>query len=197
MNEHETTPTPASSPESVSAQALGVSRRRLVRAGLTAAPVLTALHSNTVLAGGGHSCIRPSTFSSLKLAGGALSRGREIRTDYECASHGYWKNKPFMHKKEKFLSYAGFSWNPGGTYSGKSFQDVLEMKGNDGKHVALARHVVAAYLSAVSVKNDPDRVLLTTQQCFEIWNGQGNWSPFGGANWNLDQTMNYFEKVFG
>ena len=200
MNE-KTTPT-SNLPESAATPAAGLNRRRLVRAGLTAAPVMAALHSNTVLAGGGdHSCIRPSSFSSLKLAQMKVSRGREIRDDYECKSHGYWKNNngnlATDYKKTKFLSSdTGFTANPGNAFRGKSLQEVLQMTGN-ANNTALARHVVAAFLSAKSARNDPDRVLLSVAQCQAIWNGQGHWSPFAGANWTLADTMNYFDKVFG
>lgn len=199
MNDKNTPP--SNLPESAAKPAAGLNRRRLVRAGLTAAPVMAALHSNTVLAGGGdHSCIRPSSFSSLKLAQMKVSRGREIRDDYECKSHGYWKNnngnlRPDF-KAQLFLSSTGFVANPGGAYTGKSLQQVLDTGGNDN-NAALARHVVAAFLSAKSAGNQPDRVLLTVAQCHAIWNGQGNWSPFAGASWDLAETMNYFDKVFG
>lgn len=198
--------TPSNSPPQTDETAAGLTRRRLVRAGLTAAPVMAALHSNTVLAGGDHSCIRPSSFSSLKAAfarGNRLSRGREMRDDFECKSHGYWKNKngnlTSNFKNRSFLSSAesptGFTANPGEAFTGKSLQQVLDMTGN-ANNKALARHVVAAYLSAISVGNDPDRVLLTVSQCAAIWNGQGNWAPFSGANWTLQDTMDYFEMVF-
>ena len=55
------------------APASGLSRRHLVRAGLSAAPVLAALKSNTVLAGD-HTCIKPSTFSSLRTGAWPLGR---------------------------------------------------------------------------------------------------------------------------
>lgn len=181
----------------------GLSRRRLVRAGLASAPVLAALKSNTVLAGGReHTCIRPSSFSSLKLAEMTVSKGRVIRDDFECKSHGYWKkhngNLTATFKETLFLDAAvtGFTENPGGAFTGKTLQNVLGMQGNQNNK-ALARHVVAAFLSAKSVGNDSDRVLLTVSQCQAIWNGQGNWSPFAGANWTLVDTMNYFDKVFG
>lgn len=181
----------------------GLSRRRLVRAGLASAPVLAALKSNTVLAGGGeHTCIRPSSFSSLKLAEMTVSKGRVIRDDFECKSHGYWKshngNLTSTFKQTLFLdsSVTGFIENPGGAFTGKTLQNVLNMSGNRNNK-ALARHVVAAFLSAKSVGNDSERVLLTVSQCQAIWNGQGNWSPFAGANWTLVETMNYFDKVFG
>lgn len=199
MND-KTTPSTNQTPAQASS---GLSRRRLVRAGLASAPVLAALKSNTVLAGGGdHTCIRPSSFSSLKLAEMTVSKGRVIRDDFECKSHGYWKNHngnlTSTFKQTLFLdsSVTGFIENPGGAFTGKTLQNVLDMGGNRN-NTALARHVVAAFLSAKSVGNDSERVLLTVSQCQAIWNGQGNWSPFAGANWTLVETMNYFDKVFG
>lgn len=181
----------------------GLSRRRLVRAGLSAAPVMAALKSNTVLAGGsGHSCVRPSSFSSLTAAQMQVSRGRVIKDDYSCASHGFWKNRsdglPKDYKtKTLFIGGGtGFSNNPNGAFSNLSLQQVLGLKGNQN-NTALARHVTAAFLSAVAVKNDPDRVMLSKSQCAQIWNGQGFWSPFAGAHWTYDDTMNYFEAVYG
>src|SRR5690606_18033846 len=106
----------------------GLSRRHLVRAGLSAAPVMAALKSNTVLAGD-HSCIKPSTFSSLRAAQMKVSHRRELKTDYECQSHGYWKKRdtglPRDYKTTtKFLSTdTGFSANPGGVFQGKTLQD--------------------------------------------------------------------------
>lgn len=178
----------------------GVSRRRLVRAGLAAAPVMAALKSNTVLAGE-HSCIRPSSFSSLAAAHMKLSNGRPVKTDYACKSHGYWKNHSNSFKTTQFLNsnstITGFTANPGLAFNGKTFQDVLEMDGNNN-NAALARHVAAAYLSAVSVNDDPNSVWLTKAQCNAIWNGQGVWTPFAGSPpWTLQGTMDYFDKILG
>lgn len=202
MNDKITPPINAPEP-TAPAKAAGLSRRNLVRAGLTAAPVLAAMHSNTVLAGGGdHSCVRPSSFSSLIRANMTVSSGRNIRSDYQCKSHGYWKNNNGnltndYKTKTKFLSLAtGFTANPGSAFTDKTLQQVLDMGGN-ANSTALARHVVAAFLSAKSVSNNPDSVLLSVAQCQAIWNGQGNWSPFAGTNWTLTDTLAYFNKVFG
>src|SRR5665647_3738802 len=66
-----------------------VSRRRLIRAGLSAAPVMLALKSQSVLAA--DICIKPSAFSSLTAANMKLSR-MPNPAGYTCFSHGYWKN---------------------------------------------------------------------------------------------------------
>ena len=130
-----------------------------------------------------------------------VSRGRTIRSDFECQSHGYWKNKttglPSDFKKTKFLSgTTGFMANPGKSFDGLTLQQVLELNGNR-HNAALARHVAAAYLTAVAYNNNSNRVLLTKGQCASIWNGQGTWTPFAGKTWNLQQTMAYFDMIYG
>lgn len=183
-----------------------VSRRRLMRAGLSAAPVMLALKSQSVLAA--DICIKPSAFSSLKGANMKLSRMPNSR-GYTCFSHGYWKNHahPFQYfnkSKSYFLAIpsgvkgavtAGFFTNPGGAYSGKTLQQVLEMIGNSNNN-ALARHVVGTFLTAVTNGDDPTKVLLTTAQCKAIWEGQGSWSPMTGVTWTYAQTMDYFNYVY-
>ena len=181
-----------------------VSRRRLMRAGLSAAPVMLALKSQSVLAA--DICIKPSAFSSLKGANMKLSRMPNSR-GYTCFSHGYWKNHdhPFQYfykSKSYFLASgvkgavtAGFFANPGGAYSGKTLQQVLEMIGNSNNN-ALARHVVGTFLTAVANGDVPTKVLLTTAQCKAIWEGQGSWSPMTGVTWTYAETMEYFKYVY-
>lgn len=186
-----------------------VSRRRLMRAGLSAAPVMLALKSQSVLAA--DICIKPSSFSSLKGANMKLSRMPNSR-GYTCFSHGYWKNHDHpLQYSNKLKSYflaslpsgapsgavtARFLVNPGGAYSGKTLQQVLEMTGNSNNN-ALARHVVGTFLTAVANGDDPTKVLLTTTQCKAIWEGQGSWSPMTGVTWTYAVTMDYFEYVYG
>lgn len=185
-----------------SGEAHGVSRRRLLRAGVSAAPVLAALKSNSVLAGGDYDCVRPSSFASLAAAKLHVSRGREYRKDYACKSHGYWKNNGDADfKKSTRFTAVGFDDVSNGFYSTLSLQDVLNLKSLGNHHYEqLARHVTAAWLSAHSVGNDPDRVLLSKQQCNQLWNSLSkgmNWSPFAGASWDLQATLHYFDVVYG
>lgn len=189
------------SSQSTPSSSSGVSRRRLVRAGLSAAPVMAALKSNSVLAGD-HTCIRPSSFSSLSAAQMKVSQGRAIKTDFECKSHGYWKNNNAglatnFKETTKFLSTStGFTQDPGNVYSKLTIQQVLDQGGNRN-NAALARHVAAAFLTATAFNNDSTRVLLTKTQCRAIWNGQGVWSPFAGTTWTLAQTLAYFDAIYG
>lgn len=184
-------------------------RRRLIRAGLAAAPVVLTLKSRSVLATGGHNCIKPSAFSSLQAANMHLSR--PVQNDFACLSHGYWKTHnhpaPYGDKtKSYFLAVpagapvgsvsAGFSGDPGG-FAGKTLEQVLNMGG--GGLTALARHTVATFLTAVHYGDDPTKVLLTSIQCRQLWSALaagGTWSPFPGANWNLGDTLAYFDHIY-
>jgi len=182
-----------------------VSRRRLIRAGLSAAPVMLALKSQSVLAD--DICIKPSAFSSLTAANMKLSH-MPNPAGYTCFSHGYWKQHahpaPYSDKsKSYFLTpapagavSAGFSPDPGG-YAPLTLQQVLELNGNATQTQALARHVVGTFLTAVANGDNPAIVLLTTAQSRAIWDGQGFWSPMTGVNWTLADTMAYFKYVYG
>ena len=180
------------------AQPTGIARRRLLRAGLAAAPMLAALKSRTVLAETAHTCIRPSSFSSLAAANMIVSAGRNPKTDYNCYSHGYWKNndvgQTVEYKKKKFLGDGlGFTYNHRQAYGNKTLLDVLNMRG--GNVVALSRHIVGTYLSAVAFGDDNS--ILTKAQCVDCWNNMGNWSPFPGTTWSLETTLGYFDKIYG
>ncbi|MDO9195858.1 hypothetical protein [Rhodoferax sp.] len=184
----------------------GLARRRLIRAGLAATPVMLGLTSQSALAN--DVCIKPSAFSSLKAANMKLSH--KPNQGWTCFSHGYWKNHshpaPYSDKTKSFFLTkalgpgevtAGFTSNPGNEYAGKTLQQVLEMNGNANNTTALARHVVGTFLTAVANGDDPTKVLLTTWQCKQIWDNQGNWSPVTGQTWTMANWLEYFDYVYG
>jgi hypothetical protein len=178
----------------------------LIRAGLSAAPVMLALKSQSVLAA--DICIKPSAFSSLKGANMKLSH--TPNSEWKCFSHRYWKihdhPAPYANKSKSFFltkvlgtgeATAGFTANPpGGIYTGKTLDWVLNYGGNDN-NAALARHVVGTFLTAVLLGDDATKVLLTQWQCRQIWDNQGEWSPVAGATWHLSDWMDYFNYVYG
>lgn len=185
---------------------VGLARRRLIRAGLAATPVMLGLTSQSALAN--DVCIKPSAFSSLKAANMKLSH--KPNQGWTCFSHGYWKNHshptPYSDKTKSFFLTkvlgpaevtAGFTSNPGGGYTDKTLQQVLEMNGNASDTTALARHVVGTFLTAVANGDDPTKVLLTTWQCKQIWDNQGNWSPVTGQTWTKANWLEYFDYVYG
>ncbi len=184
-----------------------VSRRRLVRAGMAAAPVAMALTSQSVLAT--DICVKPSAFSSLRAANYALSGGRTPSTTAACFSHGYWKNQPhpspFSNQaKSFFLSphpvgtgnvNAGFTRNVGTFYTGKTLIQVLNSTGNANDE-EFARNILATFLTAVRAGDV--NVLLTQAQCRTIWNNNGVWTPPGAsAPWTKVQTIAYLKYVYG
>ena len=190
----------------------GVSRRRLMRAGLSAAPVMLALKSQSVLAAG--NCISPSAFSSLQAAAAANTKLSHTPNLTSCARYSLaeWQNpnsnypSPYTNKSQSYFLgipakaprgavTAGFVWNPGGAYTGKTLQDVVGTQGN-GTNNALAGYVVAAFLTAVANGDNPTKVLLTTAQCKAIWEGKGYWSPAPNINWTLANTLAFFDYIY-
>lgn len=212
MNDRNTLPPESNETAGASSEAAGVSRRRLINAGLSAAPVLAALHSETVLAGGGGSqgvtgCVRPSTFSSLKAANWKVSRNTSIPKNLVCTPPKNWKgNVSSKFKNTLFLDknklVTGFTRKPAGTvtvgrdkkgYDQLTFTDVFNVA-DSSNDAQLARCVAAAFLSADGASFD--RVWLTKDQCKQIWNGNGNWTPFGTTRWTLADTLAYFKVIF-
>lgn len=183
----------------------GVSRRHLMRAGLSAAPVVLALKSNSVLAtgtSGGGFCVKPSTFASLGAAAIKMpnaSQAPRIDSNYTCYSHGYWKThntglvpSDFKTTVQFLSTTTGFTNNTDGAYTGKSIQQVLDMTA--GGHVALARHITAAYLTA---RVYPGNAVLSVEDCKKIWNSGGTWSPVAGDIWTMERWIAYFNFVLG
>lgn len=174
----------------------GVSRRKLVRAGLAAVPVIAALKSNTVLAGD-HTCIRPSSFASLTIANMTVSRGRTIDTNYYCKSHGFWKNNnagtitDTYKNNTKFISTTtGLTYNPGSGYTNLSLMDVLweNYPGVKPIDAAMAKHIAGTYLSAIAF---PTTAMVPLEQCQRFWNGS-DFSPFSSRA----EAYNYLDKIY-
>lgn len=183
-------PSPASAPA-----AHGLSRRQLVRAGLGAAPVLAALKSNTVLAGPGDNAITTSAFASLQANQGRVSNARVV-SRMMVVTPAQWASQASPLKKKKFRD-CGFNAPAYGRFgNGTTLGQVLEFSAADAD-TALARCVVASYLTALQYGDDREVLALSTSQCKAIWNGRGNWSPFAGARWDYSQTMAYFDTIYG
>lgn len=203
----DTTPSPSKPAGSVEvAPSHGFSRRRLVRAGLAAAPVLASLKSQTVLAAGGnHTCILASTFSSVAAANYTISAGRAIDSSYTCYSPTYWSTSttglvPSNFKNTKFVSTeTGFTYVIPGLmppFTSLSIQNVLTSTGTSDV-VRLARYIAATYLTARVYGN----AVFSTTKCVAIWNtvaGGGSLSAYtGGPPWTTAQYLAYFDKIYG
>jgi hypothetical protein len=172
-------------------QPAGIARRRLLRAGLAAAPVFAALKSNTVLAG--DTCITGSSFSSLSSADMKVSRGRTVDSSYTCKSHGYWRNNTggivtdAYKTGTKFISTTtGFVAAPLSPYVGLSLQQVLELTGPHD----FARNIASSFCTAVAWPSDP-KLLLTKAQIQGYWNGT-SYAPFA----DQAAVADYLSKIY-
>lgn len=167
-------------------------RRRLLRGGLAAAPVLMSVASRPVMAGGqAGRCTPASSFASIN-----ASRPDEL---YHCSGRtpGYWKQSQFFHLwpspyKPQGNNATQFDdvFGAAGGYPGKTLLDVLSLEGNAGGRDALARHIVAALLNAASGKTPADVLSVSTVKA--IWRdfvSQGYYVPTAGIQWYADHSV--------
>ncbi|WP_323002890.1 hypothetical protein [Denitromonas sp.] len=185
-------------------------RRALIKAGLAAAPLMATLKAQSAFATGStHNCVHISAFASLARANMQLSR--TVDSSGTCYSHGYWKNHgsstqkaaifltPVLQSSCASTPTAGFAAVSPKTdvLACKTLQQVLSMSGNSDKVVALARHTVGMYLTAL---NFPGDALYDETEVKAMWYGlvgAGSWQPAGSSiPLSLDQTMAYFNYIF-
>lgn len=199
---------------------LNTSRRKLVRAGLAAAPVVAAFKTNMVLASGGDQVVCPSTFASFKNNGYMCSVTAPSRSSGHCVPMDKCKVKTGTpHNKRKFGSDldedgrqgCGFRHAYREDYHDKQLWELCAKEytnqsnkggkggGGDGRRDPardeLARYVSAAYISCLQHGSS---AYLTKEQCVTIWENNGVWSPkVGGKPWSRSETIEYFQMVYG
>lgn len=182
----------------------GVSRRKLIRAGLSAAPVVAALKSNSVLAGSSQ-CVKPSAFASLKHANFNHSRWDANNMGCGCIRPQDWCNMKYSCKDTKLSAcdmsnrtklevkcWSGGKWD----YPDVTFHDLFNRTDLTGD-CTFARKVAACYANAVQYgeANSP----LTKSECQAIWRtGGAGWTPVsGGSAWTREDTDKFFSMLFG
>ena len=169
-----------------------VARRRLLRGGLSVAPVLMASAPRSVMAGGPGACVPASSFASINASRPDLL--------FTCAGRkpDYWKQSqwfsqwpapscvPNGNNATKFDDVFGGS----GGYPGKTLLHVLELPGNSTGRDALARHIVAALLNAKSGKT-PSNVLseATVKSVWAEFVRRGYYEPTAGIKWYADYSV--------
>ena len=161
-----------------------LARRRLLRGGLGAVPVVLTVSSPSVMAtGGGSVCTPASSFASINTSRPDRTFGCSGRTP------GYWKQPqhysnwptPFVAKGDdatKFNDVFGSAYG----YPGKTLLDVLELQGGDRN--AVARHIVAALLNAAKNWTSPEVLSVTTVKL--VWlsfTQKGYYEPTAGIRW--------------
>lgn len=195
QNEHKQTTEP-----NVLPTGLNTSRRKLVRAGLAAAPVVAAFKSNMVLAGtsGGNATVRASSFASLSSTGGSVApnaktTGLFIPMD-ECKSNSQCTQLLFGRGgcDGSGKSGCGFDVAPSHKIARKTLAQVFKMDAESNLQ-RLAQYLAAAHLSARKYGSD---AYISEQRCKEIWRNHGSWEPTAGVRWDMAATCDYFERVY-
>jgi len=166
------------------------SRRRVLRGGLAAAPVLMTLVSRPVL--GGHTTTERCTTPSGFVSANASTAGRGVACEGRTPS--YWKSRsnwpaPYT-PGTKFNDV--FS-NPAYTaYKYKTLLDVLGMTGGPPGSVAAA--CVAALLNAQSQWTPPLQVS-AVKDIWSEYSTKGYYSPCAGAKWNAGEILDYLSTT--
>ena len=200
----------------VAAVSAGIARRKLIRAGLAAAPVMLALKSQSALAGGTGQHLNCSVWASLSAAKGCM-KSHAPAPKSTCDGYDKWKSKDtrsFPKCGYKFHN-DGKSTTQNVPFDGNEFRDSngysysyhdlkmvcggLDSKGKsftgglNAEKQLLAKHCAAMVLNC-SVGNSP----LTETQVKSIWNSckdGGTWTLPGGGTWTRTQCNDYFNYV--
>ncbi|MFZ5510104.1 MAG: hypothetical protein ACOZCP_08615 [Pseudomonadota bacterium] len=181
-------------------------RRRLLKGGLAATPLIMTLASRPSFAQG--QCMSPMVFASL-----AANPATSLRPDRfaDCHSHGYWKNHlssddPRTFSGVGFTSRSGdsFQYKSGSqtqttTFGAATLYQVLWANGdNSDQVVSFARDCVCAYLDALLLGAAAG---FTTTQITTMWNGvmgpAGEWSPVAGVTWGYAESRAWLDVLVG
>lgn len=193
---------------------MGVSRRGLIRAGLSAAPVVAALKTNTVLAGtsGSGYCVRPSAFASIQATqakGHVPSRYQTGNDDHKkyCRHPSEWGSDcggfadhkfHYDYKTGKCLSFKNSPLSLGTNCKvseALKFHDATacRSKGINPVSGKLASYLTSCYL--IAVEKGDENCYLKKDECKAIWEKSGNWSPAPGVNWAAHDTIAYLDYL--
>lgn len=181
---------------------LNTGRRKLVRAGLAAAPVVAAFKGNMVLAAtsGTNVTVRASSFASLDTTQGSVSPNARTTGAFltlsECERYPGCDELLFGPDgcDGKTKRGCGFDMVPSPKIAAKTLKQVFNMKARSDLDLErLAQYVAAGYLSAKRFGSDS---YISEQRCKEIWSNHGSWEPTAGVRWDLAKTCDYFARVY-
>jgi hypothetical protein len=198
----------------VNAASAGIARRKLIRAGLAAAPVMLALKSQSALAGGSGQHLNCSVWASLSAAKGC-TKSHAPAPKSTCNGYDKWKDvstTSFTKCGAKFnydsnsadnVPFDGYEFRD--TYDRRTTYHNLKMvcggvdskgrtfSGVTGDKQLLAKHCAAMILNC-SVGNSP----LTESQVKSIWSSckdGGTWTLPSGGTWTRTQCNDYFNYI--
>lgn len=186
----------------------GAARRRFTRVGVAAVGAVLTLKSQPGMAANAYAC----SFASPSVAGSFnINHSRAPKIGYCTAkSHGWWKNhtgswpaSPFTANTNMANETFGKAFPPGGDarygpsskYYNAKLGDVIGWSGNADMAQEMPRHIIAAYLNAMTNRTNP---YLTTMKLREIWAGyvSGGFNPAGRV-WTTKELVNYLLGTWG
>jgi hypothetical protein len=190
----------------------GVSRRALIRAGMSAVPVMAALKTEMVLATtSSTTTVRPSSFASFVINKCSVAPGRKTTGNYvalkDCRARCYNSTSKtgirYFHNWDSRSSHCAQTYySSRSTYVPKTvelttwFTTTISTSSVAAMHAQkrLAVYCAAAYISSqVHLGNS----YLTSAQIKAIWDGNGEWYPMAGVKWTQADTLAYFGRVYG
>ncbi len=179
-----------------------VSRRQFTKAGLGVSGVILSLASRPVL--GNPVCKSPSGF----LSGNASTHGPQPVCNGK--SPGYWANHLGAWPIPTSTLFSSvFQTSSESPYNDHTFLDLLpghkekkDQKDKKDKPFAspkvdkhnLGRHLVAAYLNAVSGFT-PFLPVETIRAMFTQWQSKGYFSPTASVQWDAPQIVEYLQAT--
>lgn len=208
----------SSSPPVVAASA-GIARRKLIRAGLAAAPVMLALKGQSALAGGvGGDHLNCSVWASLSAAKGCMrshapvpgkSCGNYIEwsanTTHPVCNHKFHSD-PNTNNRVPFDDDCFRDWNANTrSHSYHSLRNVCAGKKADGitnHYVGDSRkQLLGKHCAAMFLNYQQGICPISDVEIKKLWtackDGSGTWKPpySGSVGWDREQCIAYFEYV--
>ena len=179
---------------------LNAGRRKLVRAGLAAAPVVAAFKTEMVLAhsASGNVAVMASSFASATTTGGSVSPNAKTTGLYipmdQCKTQSGCDELLFGTDRCDGTGKRGCGFAPeiNVKLAKKTLTKLFNMS-PDNDTERLAQYLAAGYLSARKYGSDS---YISEQRCKEIWQKHGRWSPTAGVHWDLADTCDYFQRVY-
>lgn len=195
QHEHKQTPDVDTRPAGLNA-----GRRKLVRAGLAAAPVVAAFKTDMVLAqtAGGNVAVMASSFASAATNGGSVSPNAKTTGLYipmdQCETQQGCGDLLFGPDRCDGSGKRGCGFAPeiSSKVSRKTLAQLFKMN-PDNDTERLAQYLAAGFLSARKFGSES---YISEQRCKEIWVKHGRWSPTAGVHWDLADTCDYFQRVY-
>jgi hypothetical protein len=167
-------------------------RRRLLRGGLSVAPVVMASAPRSVMAGG--VCVPASSFASVNASRPDLLFTCSGRSPGYWKNHANWPNGYFpvdQGPNKATLFNAVFTGSTGyPAYPGKPAKTLLDvLQDGGGDRDAVARHIVAALLNAAAgLTKDPVLSVSGVRAIWSSFDQLGYYEPTAGIRWYADSA---------